>query len=73
MTAEYVLSSRLSLASKASKGRISNLDWTSRTLIKGTTLAFFGPELLHVEPEMASIFLGFDDKMWKLLYGAPRP
>lgn len=59
--------------SSFSRSRITLLVWTSRILIESTISAFFGPTLLEIELQLASIFLDFDDTMWKLLYHVPPP
>lgn len=48
--------------------RVSVLQWTSKTLMKSTTTAFFGPTVLQIEPTLATIFLQFDNEIWKLLF-----
>lgn len=53
--------------------RVSLLQWTSQTLVESSTMAFFGPALLRIDPSIATTFLQFDDQMWKLLYSVPPP
>jgi hypothetical protein len=53
--------------------RVSLLDWTSQTFVESTTIALFGPALLRIEPTLPSLFLQFDEKIWKLMYSVPSP
>lgn len=62
-----------SLKTNMRQKRVSLLQWTSQTLIESSTIAFFGPSLLRIDPSIGTTFLQFDDQMWKLLYSVPRP
>jgi hypothetical protein len=52
---------------------ISLVEFVRQTLVESTTVAFFGPALLQVEPTIVDTFLYFDDRIWLFLYGIPRP
>ena len=53
--------------------RTSLSRWISHTLVESNTTALFGPALLQIDPSIATTFLQFDDKIWKLLYSVPYP
>ena len=69
MSTNAIFSSKTNLRQK----RVSLLQWTSQTLVESSTIAFFGPALLEIDPSIATTFLQFDDQMWKLLYSVPPP
>jgi hypothetical protein len=50
----------------------SLLHWTRQVLLKAVTEAFFGPQLLEIEPQLLQYFAAFDDESWKLTYKYPR-
>lgn len=58
---------------KMTPKRTSLSRWISYTLVESNTTALFGPALLQVDPAIATVFLQFDDKIWKLLYSVPWP
>lgn len=52
-------------------GRTSLLAWCSEVLIDSVTRAFFGDELLHIEPDFGRIFVIFDDLNWQFILQYP--
>ena len=52
--------------------RVSLLDWTRDILLKSVITAFFGDQLLRLEPELLRYFTAFDNQSWKLTYKYPR-
>lgn len=51
---------------------ISLLGWTQDVLLEVVVEAFFGDQLLRLEPQLLKHFLAFDDQSWKLTYKYPR-
>lgn len=51
---------------------ISLLGWTQDVLLQVVIEAFFGKQLLRIEPQMIKFFVAFDDQSWKLTYKYPR-
>lgn len=51
---------------------VSLLDWTRDVLLKAVTEAFFGDQLMKLEPQLLDYFTAFDDESWKLTYKYPR-
>jgi len=52
---------------------VSLVEFVRQTLVESTTVAFFGPALLQVDPTIVDTFLYFDDRIWLFMYGIPRP
>lgn len=51
---------------------LSLLGWCREVLLESATRAFFGDELLEIEPDLFRSFFVFDASSWKLNYGYPR-
>ncbi|KAL8935171.1 MAG: hypothetical protein Q9216_005557 [Gyalolechia sp. 2 TL-2023] len=52
-------------------GSTSLLGWCSEVLIDSVTRAFFGDELMQIEPEMGPLFVKFDDLNWQFILQYP--
>lgn len=50
----------------------SLLQWAREALSKAVTEAFFGSQLLELEPQLLEYFTTFDNESWKLTYKYPR-
>ena len=61
------------LKSTTTQRTVSLLEWTRGCLVEATTLTFFGPSLLEIDPSFPDHFFHFDDVVWKMLYRIPRP
>lgn len=48
------------------------LEWSREVLLKSVTTAFFGPQLLDIEPQLLQYYVEFDEESWKLTYKYPR-
>lgn len=48
------------------------LEWCREVLLHTVTTAFFGHQLLDVEPKLLEHFMAFDEESWKLTYKYPR-
>lgn len=60
-----------SQASAGDYGNTSLLDWCSEVLIDSVTQAFFGEELLRIEPDFGRTFVIFDDLNWQFILQYP--
>jgi len=63
---------KITLRSYPGLKTISLLSWCREVLLKSATRAFFGDELLEIEPNLFRSFFVFDASSWKLNYGYPR-
>lgn len=59
--------------SSANKKTVSLLELVRQTIVESTTVAFLGPTILEIDPEVIDNFLFFDDRLWMFLYNIPRP
>lgn len=66
-SANYVVSSNMETGEKT----VSLLRWTQEVLLDAALRAFFGDQILVLEPDLPNHFLEFDDDNWKLWYKWP--
>ncbi|KAL8655778.1 MAG: hypothetical protein Q9210_000666 [Variospora velana] len=48
------------------------LEWNRKVLLESVVTAFFGPQLLQIDPQLLLHFAAFDEDSWKLTYKYPR-
>ena len=63
---------KITLASSPEAKTISLLGWCREVLLDSATRAFFGDELLEINPNLFQSFYDFDACSWKLHYGYPK-
>jgi len=68
----HTISSKITLASSTQSKTISLLGWCRDVLLESSTRAFFGVQLLQINPNLFQSFYDFDACSWKLHYGYPR-
>ncbi|KAI4256319.1 MAG: hypothetical protein L6R42_006294, partial [Xanthoria sp. 1 TBL-2021] len=51
---------------------VSLLEWNRMVLLESVISAFFGPQLLQIDPQLLQHFAAFDEESWKLTYKYPR-
>ncbi|KAL8965513.1 MAG: hypothetical protein Q9183_003814 [Haloplaca sp. 2 TL-2023] len=51
---------------------VSLLEWKSKVLLESVITAFFGPQLLQIDPQLLLHFAAYDEESWKLTYKYPR-
>lgn len=66
------ISSKAILSMTQDTKRISLHKWCLQVLLDSATRAFFGDQLLEIEPDLCHIFRDFDDNSWQLHYKYPR-
>lgn len=45
---------------------VSDLEWNCKVLLECVPTAFFGSQLLQINPQLLQHFAAFDDERWKL-------
>lgn len=68
----HSITPKVTVGSSQEAKTVSLLGWCREVLLESSTRAFFGDQLLELNPDLFQSFYAFDACSWKLHYGYPK-